>query len=59
MQNWDHVNGILKLLNQQPMYNNSTDFSHVRNYLLAEDSVGKMTKTEKMFVNHKVNIGVN
>ena len=34
MQNWDHVNEILSLLNQQPKNNNSTDFSRVRNYLL-------------------------
>ena len=35
---------VLKLLNQQPMYNNLTDFSRVRNYLLAEDSVKKNDK---------------
>jgi U3 small nucleolar RNA-associated protein 25 len=34
MQNWDHVNDILTLLNQQPKNNNNTDFSRVREYLL-------------------------
>lgn len=34
MQNWDHVNHILGLLNQEPQNNNGTDFSRVRNYLL-------------------------
>jgi U3 small nucleolar RNA-associated protein 25 len=34
MQNWDHVNDIISLLNQEPRNNNSTDFSRVRNYLL-------------------------
>ena len=38
MQNWDHVNDILKLLNQEPQKNNSTDFSRVRNYLLEGQS---------------------
>jgi U3 small nucleolar RNA-associated protein 25 len=35
MQNWDHVNTTLGLLNQQPRKNNETDFSRVRDYLLA------------------------
>ena len=35
MQNWDHVNRVLDLLNRQPRKNNDTDFSRVRNYLLA------------------------
>jgi len=34
MQNWDHVNGVLDCLNQQPKKNNDTDFGRVRNYLL-------------------------
>jgi U3 small nucleolar RNA-associated protein 25 len=34
MQNWDHVNEILSLLNKDPVNNNATDFSRVRNYLL-------------------------
>jgi len=34
MQNWDHVNDILSLLNKDPLNNNGTDFSRVRNYLL-------------------------
>jgi U3 small nucleolar RNA-associated protein 25 len=34
MQNWDHVNEMLSLLNQQPKNNNNTDFSRVRNYCL-------------------------
>jgi U3 small nucleolar RNA-associated protein 25 len=34
MQNWDHVNDVLALLNQPPRNNNNTDFSRVRNYLL-------------------------
>lgn len=34
MQNWDHVNDILAVLNQQPKNNNNTDFSRVRNYFL-------------------------
>jgi U3 small nucleolar RNA-associated protein 25 len=34
MQNWDHVNDILSVLNQQPQKNNDTDFSRVRNYCL-------------------------
>lgn len=34
MQNWDHVNDILSLLNKEPISNNGTDFSRVRNYLL-------------------------
>jgi U3 small nucleolar RNA-associated protein 25 len=34
MQNWDHVNDILALLNQEPQKNHNTDFSRVRNYLL-------------------------
>ena len=34
MQNWDHVNEILSLLNKDPLNNNGTDFSRVRNYLL-------------------------
>ena len=34
MQNWDHVNDILALLNKDPLNNNGTDFSRVRNYLL-------------------------
>ncbi len=36
MQNWDHVNGVLECLNQQPKKNNDTDFGRVRNYLLAD-----------------------
>lgn len=35
MQNWDHVNRVLDLLNKQPRKNNDTDFARVRNYLLA------------------------
>jgi U3 small nucleolar RNA-associated protein 25 len=35
MQNWDHVNAVLDRLNKQPKKNNDTDFSRVRNYLLA------------------------
>jgi len=35
MQNWDHVNDILKLMNQIPASSNNTDFSRVRNYMLA------------------------
>ena len=34
MQNWDHVNDILSLLNKDPLNNNGTDFSRVRNYFL-------------------------
>jgi U3 small nucleolar RNA-associated protein 25 len=34
MQNWDHVNDILEVLNAQPENNNNTDFSRVRNYFL-------------------------
>jgi len=34
MQNWDHVTEILSLLNKEPLNNNGTDFSRVRNYLL-------------------------
>ena len=30
MQNWDHVNEILSLLNKDPVNNNGTDFSRVR-----------------------------
>ena len=47
MQNWDHVNDILSALNQEPVNNNSTDFSRVRNYLLEDttngDSNGEIT----------------
>jgi len=35
MQNWDHVTSCLNELNQQPTKTNETDFSRVRNYLLA------------------------
>ena len=35
MQNWDHVNDVLGLLNQQPKAMNETDFSRVRHYMLA------------------------
>lgn len=38
MQNWDHVNATLNCLNQQPTKNNNTDFSRVREYLLAGQS---------------------
>lgn len=38
MQNWDHVNDILGLLNQRPKQTTDTDFSRVRNYLLADQS---------------------
>jgi U3 small nucleolar RNA-associated protein 25 len=38
MQNWDHVNATLNCLNQQPTKNNSTDFSRVREYMLAGQS---------------------
>ena len=38
MQNWDHVNDILELLNQEPLKNNDTDFSRVRNYFLEGQS---------------------
>lgn len=34
MQNWDHVNDILSLLNQEPQSSSNTDFSRVRHYLL-------------------------
>ena len=34
MQNWDHVNDILKLINGQPAQTQYTDFSRVRNYML-------------------------
>mmetsp|Transcript_18475 Transcript_18475/g.38179 ORF Transcript_18475/g.38179 Transcript_18475/m.38179 type:complete len:318 (-) Transcript_18475:1574-2527(-) len=34
MQNWDHVNDILKLLNLNPKNSNNTDFARVRNYML-------------------------
>jgi U3 small nucleolar RNA-associated protein 25 len=34
MQNWDHVNDILSVLNEEPKNNNNTDFSRVRNYQL-------------------------
>lgn len=34
MQNWDHTNDILALLNKEPAKNNDTDFSRVRNYIL-------------------------
>lgn len=36
MQNWDHVNDVLSSINQQPQkVTNYTDFSRVRQYLLA------------------------
>lgn len=38
MQNWDHVNSSLACLNLQPKKNNNTDFSRVREYLLAGQS---------------------
>jgi U3 small nucleolar RNA-associated protein 25 len=34
MQNWDHVNDVLSLLNDQPNETNETDFSRVRPYFL-------------------------
>ena len=34
MQNWDHVQDVLKLLNQQPKSTKFTDFSRVRPYFL-------------------------
>jgi len=34
MQNWDHVNGVLDCLNQQPKQISDIDFSRVRNYFL-------------------------
>ncbi|GAX14004.1 U3 small nucleolar RNA-associated protein 25 [Fistulifera solaris] len=34
MQNWDHVNDVLSLLNEQPNETNETDFSRVRPYFL-------------------------
>ena len=34
-QNWDHVNDVLNMLNQQPKSMNETDFSRVRPYMLA------------------------
>lgn len=34
MQNWDHVNGVLESLNQQPKNIADIDFSRVRNYFL-------------------------
>lgn len=34
MQNWDHVNDVLDMINQQPKRTNETDFSRVRNYML-------------------------
>ncbi|KAL7519036.1 hypothetical protein ACHAWX_003832 [Stephanocyclus meneghinianus] len=34
MQNWDHVNSVLKCLNQQPKNISNIDFSRVRNYFL-------------------------
>eukprot|EP00934_Nitzschia_sp_Nitz4_P000932 Nitzschia sp. Nitz4//scaffold89_size161592//108098//110593//NITZ4_002388-RA/size161592-snap-gene-0.177-mRNA-1//-1//CDS//3329559646//932//frame0 len=38
MQNWDHCNFVLNLLNKTPQSNNDTDFSRVRNYLLEEQA---------------------
>ncbi|CAB9498393.1 Digestive organ expansion factor homolog [Seminavis robusta] len=38
MQNWDHVNAVLDRVNQLPQNNNETDFSRVRNYLLANQA---------------------
>lgn len=35
MQNWDHVNATFDSMNEQPARNNNTDFSRVREYLLA------------------------
>jgi U3 small nucleolar RNA-associated protein 25 len=35
MQNWDHVNAAFDSMNEQPTRNNTTDFSRVREYLLA------------------------
>jgi U3 small nucleolar RNA-associated protein 25 len=35
MQNWDHVHSIMSLLNQQPKGTHDTDFSRVREYMLA------------------------
>lgn len=34
MQNWDHANDVLALLNHDPEKNNDTDFSRVRNPIL-------------------------
>lgn len=38
MQNWDHMNDVLSLLNQQPNETNETDFSRVRPYFLDGDA---------------------
>lgn len=35
MQNWDHVNEVMAKINQQPRHSNDTDFSRVREHLLA------------------------
>jgi U3 small nucleolar RNA-associated protein 25 len=35
MQNWDHVNDVLNLMNQLPSSTSHTDFSRVREYMLA------------------------
>ena len=36
MQNWDHVMGVMKAINQQPKKMNETDFSRVRQYFLSK-----------------------
>jgi U3 small nucleolar RNA-associated protein 25 len=38
MQNWDHVNDVMNIVNQQPRNTNDTDFSRVRPYHLAGQS---------------------
>jgi U3 small nucleolar RNA-associated protein 25 len=38
MQNWDHVNDVMNIVNQQPKNTNDTDFSRVRPYHLAGQS---------------------
>jgi len=58
MQNWDHVNDILQLLNQEPKHNNSTDFSRVRNYLLEDDvNNGTGTNGEGKSTNSVLDLG--
>jgi U3 small nucleolar RNA-associated protein 25 len=50
MQNWDHVNDILALLNQEPQKNNNSDFSRVRNYLLE----GQGDRWRQLIISSKV-----
>ena len=50
MQNWDHVNDILNLLNQEPQNNNNTDFSRVRQYMLE----GQAAHWRQLIVSSKI-----